>query len=162
MGNNGDQTMTDAAQYQIDRPGSAGTIARVLAWLGRFPLALILLLLRIGIGGTFFKSGLTKIQSWDTTLSLFADEYKVPLLPTELAAWLATAAELICPVIIVLGLFARLGAAALLGMTFVIQVFVYPESWVEHLLWASALLYILTRGPGALSVDALIAKRVYG
>jgi putative oxidoreductase len=154
--------MTDAAHYRTDSPGLAGTIARLLNWLGRFPLALILLFLRIGVGGTFFKSGLTKIQSWDTTLSLFAEEYKVPLLPVELAAFLATAAELICPVMIVLGLFARLGAAALLGMTFVIQVFVYPDSWVEHLLWASALLYILTRGPGALSIDAQIAKRVYG
>ena len=155
-------TTMDAPHYRSTGGDIGSSVAKLLNWLGRFPLALILLLLRIGIGGTFFKSGLTKIQSWDTTLSLFADEYKVPLLPTELAAWLATAAELTCPVMIVLGLFARLGAAALLGMTFVIQVFVYPESWVEHLLWASALLYILTRGPGALSVDALIAKRVYG
>lgn len=154
--------MTDVAHHRTDSPGLAGAIARLLNRLGGFPLGLILLFLRVGIGGTFFKSGLNKIQSWDSTLSLFAEEYKVPLLPVELAAFLATAAELICPVMIVLGLFARLGAAALLGMTFVIQVFVYPENWVEHLLWASALLYILTRGPGALSLDAVIAKRIYG
>lgn len=154
--------MADAPLYPTSLPGLPGAVARLLNWLGRFPLALIQLFLRIGIAGTFFKSGLNKIQSWDTAVSLFAEEYKVPLLPPELAASLATAAELACPVMIALGLFARLGAGALLGMTFVIQVFVYPENWVEHLLWASALLYILTRGPGALSIDAQIAKRVYG
>lgn len=154
--------MADAPLYPTSLPGLPGTVARLLNWLGRFPLALIQLFLRIGIAGTFFKSGLNKIQSWDTAVSLFAEEYKVPVLPPELAAALATAAELACPVMIALGLLARLGAAALLGMTLVIQVFVYPENWVEHLLWASALLYILTRGPGALSIDAQIAKRVYG
>jgi putative oxidoreductase len=153
--------MTDTPYLADASQTLAGRIAGFLNLLGRFPLALVLLFLRIGIGGTFFKSGLNKIQSWDSTVSLFAEEYKVPLLPTELAAYMATAAELICPVMLVLGLLARLGAAALLGMTFVIQVFVYPENWVEHLLWASALLYILTRGPGALSLDALIARRVY-
>jgi putative oxidoreductase len=153
--------MTDTPYLASNIQTLAGRVAGLLNFLGRFPLALVLLFLRFGIAGTFFKSGLNKIQSWDTTISLFAEEYKVPLLPVELAAVMATAAELICPVMIVLGLLARLGAAALLGMTFIIQVFVYPENWVEHLLWASALLYILTRGPGALSLDAQIARRVY-
>ena len=153
---------TKAIDLTANRSGFLGWIDRVLRRLGSFPLALIVLAMRVGVGGTFFKSGLNKIESWDSAVSLFAEEYKVPLLPPELAAYLATAAELICPVMIVLGLFARLGAAALLGMTFVIQVFVYPESWVEHLLWASILLYVLTRGPGTLSIDAQIARRVYG
>jgi putative oxidoreductase len=154
-------TTTNAPAYSGVQSGPAAAAGRLFNLLGRFPLALVLLFLRIGIGGTFFKSGLNKIQSWDSAVSLFAEEYKVPLLSPELAAYLATAAELACPVMLVLGLLARLGAAALLGMTFVIQFFVYPENWVEHLLWAAALLYILTRGPGALSLDALIARRVY-
>ena len=152
----------NTVNYAGNRTGILDTVGRVLNRLGSFPPALIVLAMRIGIGGTFFKSGLNKIESWDSAVSLFAEEYKVPVLPPELAAYLATAAELACPVMIVLGLFARLGAAALLGMTFVIQVFVYPESWVEHLLWASVLLYVLTRGPGALSIDAQVARRVYG
>jgi len=154
-------TTTEAPNY----PGKAGvteTVGRLLNGLGRFPLALVVLFMRIGVSGTFFKSGLNKIQSWDSAVSLFAEEYKVPVLPPELAAWLATAAELVCPVLLVAGIFARLGAATLLGMTLVIQVCVYPENWVEHLLWASVLLYILTRGPGALSIDGQVAKRVYG
>lgn len=151
--------MTDAPQYRTDLPGLAGTAAGLLDWLGRFPLSVIQLAMRIGIGGVFFKSGLTKIASWDTTLLLFAEEYKVPVLPNELAALLATAAELACPAMLVAGLLARLGAAVLLVMTIVIQVFVYPENWVEHLLWASVLGYILTRGAGALSLDALVARR---
>lgn len=156
-------TTTNAPRYTGLGNGSVGSAAAgVLNWLGRFPLALVVMFMRIGIGGTFFKSGLNKIQSWDSAVSLFAEEYKVPVLPPELAAWLATAAELACPVLLVAGFFARFGAAALLGMTFVIQVFVYPENWVEHLLWASVLLYILTRGPGTLSIDAQVAKRVYG
>jgi putative oxidoreductase len=146
------------AATPLRTPASPNWASQILDTLARFPLALVLLLLRIGIGGTFFKSGLNKIESWDTAVLLFAEEYKLPLLPPEFAATLATAAELICPAMLVLGLGARLGAAALLAMTIVIQVFVYPANWVEHLLWASALLYILTRGAGALSLDAAIAR----
>ena len=154
--------MTDAPSYPADRPGAAGAIAGLLNRLGAVPMSLIALAMRVAIGGVFFKSGINKYESWGTAKMLFAEEYQVPLLPPDIAAFLATAAELVCPVLIVLGLFARLGAAALLFMTIVIQVFVYPNAWVEHLLWASVLGYILTRGPGALSLDAAIARRVYG
>ena len=110
----------------------------------------------------FFKSGLVKIQSWESTLGLFRDEYALPLLPTSVAAYLGTAAELICPVLIVLGLFARFGAAALFFMTMVIQFLVYPENWAEHLMWASLLGFIISRGPGTLSLDAAIARHLFG
>ena len=82
------------------------------------------------------------------------------MLSTELAAQLATAVELTCPVLLVLGLAARLATLPLLTMTFVIQVFVYPEAWSQHLVWASMLLFILTRGPGPISLDRMIARRV--
>lgn len=149
------------ADRRMNEQGPLATAGRVLHWLGRFPMAIFALLFRVAVGAVFFKSGLVKIASWQTTLSLFAEEYRVPLLPPELAANLAAAAELSCPVLIVAGLAARLGAAALLGMTLVIQVFVYPENWAEHLMWASLLGYLVSRGPGSLSIDALVARRIY-
>jgi len=135
------------------------TIHLVLDGLGRFPLAVLEFGLRLGVAATFFKSGLVKLASWQQTVALFREEYRVPVLPPELAATLGTAAELICPVLIVAGIGARLGAAALLGMTFVIQTFVYPDNWAEHLTWASVFAYVLTRGPGALSIDHVIRNR---
>jgi len=132
--------------------------ARILDELGRFPLPLLQLMFRVAVAAVFFKSGLTKIASWELTLQLFQEEYAVPLLPVPIAATLATTAELSMPVLLVLGLGARLAALPLLGMTLVIQLFVYPENWAEHLMWASLLLFIVTRGPGLLSVDHLVRR----
>jgi putative oxidoreductase len=126
--------------------------------LGRFPLALLQLMARVAVAAVFWNSGQTKIANWDITVALFAEEYKVPLLPPEIAAYLGTAAELTCPVLLLFGFGARFGAAALLAMTLVIQTFVYPENWIEHLTWAPLLLLILTRGAGFLSLDHLIGR----
>lgn len=130
----------------------------VRAWLERFPLAIVELAMRIGVGTVFFKSGMLKFNSWEFAVKLFEDEYKVPLLDPTVAAVLATINELTFPVLLVLGLATRLATLPLLGMTLVIQVFVYPLAWTEHLLWASLLVYLLTRGPGALSLDHLIER----
>jgi putative oxidoreductase len=130
--------------------------------LERFPLSVLQLLFRICIAAVFWKSGLTKIASWQTTVVLFRDEYKVPLLPPELAATFGAAVELTCPVLLVLGLATRLATLPMLAMAFVIEVFVYPEDWIEHLTWASLLLFILTRGPGAISVDRWLAPVLLG
>jgi len=89
---------------------------------------------------------------------LFADIYQVPVLSPAVAAYLATCVEIGGAVLLVLGLATRLGAAAFLGMTLVIQLFVFPESYPDHLLWAGPLLYLLLRGPGAISVDHLIRR----
>ena len=134
-------------------------IEQAIAVLGRMPLSLLQFLFRFSIGAVFWYSGLTKIASWQTTILLFADEYKVPILPPELAATLATTVELSCPVLLFFGLATRLATLPMLGMTFVIGVFVYPEDWVEHIGWASMLLFILTRGPGTLSLDHVIARK---
>lgn len=142
--------------------GLRRSVAGLLDMLERVPMAALALLFRIGIGGVFFRSGLNKTDNWDLTVQLFADEYKVPVLPPELAAYLATTAELTCPVLIVAGFAARLGAAALLAMTAVIQIFVYPVNWPEHLIWASLLAYIVSRGPGPISLDRWIAARLLG
>src|SRR5262249_25023707 len=135
-------------------------VESVLDALGHFPLSIPQFLLRLSIAAVFWHSGMTKVASWDTTIALFRDEYMVPILPPEIAASLAVIAELTCPVLLVMGLATRLAALPMLGMTFVIEVFVYPEQWIEHLMWASILVFILTRGPGALSLDHLIARRL--
>ena len=133
-------------------------VARAIAWLERFPLSILQFLFRFTIAAVFWNSGQTKIASWLTTVALFRDEYQVPILPPELAATLAATVELTCPVLLVLGLATRLATLPMLGMTFVIEVFVYPENWLEHLTWATTLLFILTRGPGPLSLDHFIAQ----
>jgi len=116
--------------------------------------------MRIGVGAVFFRSGLLKVDSWQFTIQLFRDEYKVPLLDPVLAAQAATIIELGVPPLLFVGLATRIAALPLLGMVAVIQVFVYPNAWSDHLMWASALLLILTRGPGPFSLDHLIARRL--
>ena len=137
-------------------------IADLVARLERFPLGILQFLFRFAIAAVFWNSGLTKIASWQTTIVLFRDEYKVPLLPADLAATLASAIELTCPVLLVIGLATRLATLPMLAMTFVIAVFVYPEDWIEHLGWAAFLAFILTRGPGPLALDRWLAPLVYG
>ena len=130
-------------------------IVSVTAFLGRFPLPLAQLLFRLAIAGVFMKAGLTKTASWEFTVQLFVDEYKVPILPPEFAALLATTFELSCSTLLVLGLATRVATLPLLGMVAVIQTFVYPNAWSEHLTWGSILLFLLTRGGGAISLDRL-------
>jgi putative oxidoreductase len=128
------------------------------ARLELFPLSILQLAMRLGVGAVFFRSGLLKIDSWQFTVQLFRDEYKVPLLDPVLAAQAATALELGVPPLLFLGLATRLATLPLLGMIAVIQVFVYPNAWSDHLMWASALLLVLTRGPGVFSLDHVIAR----
>ena len=127
-------------------------------WLARFPLSLLQLGMRIGIGAVFFNSGLLKYNSWEFAIKLFEDEYKVPLLDPTLAARLATFNELTFPIFLFVGLATRLMTLPLLGMVFVIQIFVYPQAWTEHLMWASMLVFLLTRGPGVFSLDYLVER----
>ena len=131
-------------------------LAETLAWLDRFPSWLQQLLFRLAVGSVFLKAGLTKIASWESTVALFRDEYQVPVLPAEIAATLATTFELGCSTLLIVGLGARLAALPLLGMIAVIQLFVYPSAWAEHLTWGSILAAILTRGAGTASLDRLL------
>jgi putative oxidoreductase len=128
----------------------------------RFPLSLVEFGMRLAVGATFFRSGMNKYQSFDTAIALFRDEYRLPLLPPEVAAYMGTTVEIAAPILLVLGIFARLGAAALLVMTLTIQFLVYPDNWPEHLMWASILAYVLSRGPGALSIDRFVAFNLFG
>jgi len=138
----------------------AATYRRLLGLADSIPLSLVQLAARVAVANVFWNSAQSKLASWPVTRQLFAMEYQVPLLPPDIAAPLATAAELGGAILIFYGLFARLGALALLGVVTVIQLFVYPQSWGEHLLWAGLLLLILARGAGAISIDYL-AKRLF-
>ncbi len=122
------------------------------------PLSLILLVSRLGIGAVFLKAGLLKYESWQITLLLFRDEYKVPLIDPALLAKMATFNELTFSTLLLLGLATRVATLPFFGMIVVIQTFVYPDAWTEHLLWASGLLMLLTRGGGQISLDYLIGR----
>jgi putative oxidoreductase len=131
-------------------------IDRAIGLLERVPYWLLALPLRLGAAAVFWNAAQTKLANWDTTLELFADEYKVPLLPPEIAAHFALGIELTTPVLLVLGLFTRAAALVLLAMTAVIEIFVYPLAWPTHIQWAAMLLVLLCRGPGKLSLDHLL------
>lgn len=124
------------------------------------PRDLILLVQRVGIAAIFFLSGRTKVDGLltvnDTAFELFRSEYALPLVKPELAAYAATYSEHFFPILLVLGLFSRFAALALLGMTTVIQLFVYPDAWPTHLSWAGLLLPIIAMGPGKISLDRLV------
>ena len=125
-----------------------------------FNQSVLLNIQRFGVAAVFFQSGRTKVEGIftipDTTIELFRSEYALPLLPPEVAAYMAAGAEHIFSILLVLGLFTRLSAAALLGMTLVIQVFVYPDAWPTHLSWAGLMLPLIALGGGKLSLDHVL------
>jgi putative oxidoreductase len=124
----------------------------------RIPLSLVQLAARVAIAHVFWNSAQSKLASWPVTLQLFAFEYRVPLLPPDLAAILATTTELAGAVLVLFGMLTRIAALALLGVVAVIQLFVFPGHWGEHLLWASLLLLLLARGAGVVSVDHAVKQ----
>jgi putative oxidoreductase len=134
--------------------------SRVIRHLDRIPGALLLLIARLGVAAVFIQSGRTKVEGFLTitpgAYELFRSEYKLPLLPPEVAAHAATYSEHFFPLLLTLGLFTRVGAAGLLAMTAVIEIFVYPDAWPTHLSWAGLLLPLLARGGGAWSLDNLL------
>lgn len=163
-------------------PGPAGTsaiarlVARICAAFGALPNSLVALLARFSIAAVFWNSGQTKVSGFvlnivsgefelgwprlsDSALALFQDEYKLPFIAPELAAPLAAFAEHLLPLLLLVGLGTRFAALGLLGMTLVIQVFVYPDAYATHGTWAALLLYLMSRGPGAVSLDHWIARR---
>ncbi len=133
-------------------------IRRANALAGQIPADIVALMARVFPAVVFWMSARTKVEGLtikDSTYFLFEQVYALPLIPPVPAAILATVAEHLLPVLLVLGLFARLSALGLLIMTAVIQLFVFPDAWVTHGLWAVALMVTLTHGPGRLSLDHL-------
>lgn len=145
-----------AQQSALTRVSSLASNA--IEALDRVPLSLPQLLARLALAGVFFRSGLTKIANWDLTIQLFQDEYRVPVLPADLAALMATSVELAVPVFLTVGFLTRLACLPLLGMTAVIQIFVYPASWPDHLTWTALSVFLLIRGAGAISLDHFIFR----
>ena len=133
---------------------------RLVAPLNRIPSNLLLLVARLGIAAVFFLSGRTKVEGFltitDSSYELFKTDYALPLVPPYYAAHAATYSEHLFPILLVLGLFSRFSALALLGMTTVIEVFVYPDAWPTHLSWAGLLLPIVACGGGAWSLDHVL------
>lgn len=149
---------------------------RLVEWFERIPHSLIALLGRFSVAATFWLSGQTKVEGFvidlihgkfelgmphlsSSAVYLFQEEYALPLIPPELAAIMAATAEHVLPVLLLIGLGTRYAALGLLGMTVVIQTFVYPNAYPTHGIWAAVLLYLIARGPGVLSIDHLIARR---
>ena len=160
------------------KPASAlvRLVTGAIALLERIPNTLIAFVARFSIAAVFWNSGQTKVEGlvvnlvtgefalgWprlsESALALFQDEYKLPFIAPELAAPMAAFAEHLFPLLILFGLATRFSALALLGMTLVIQVFVYPGAYATHGTWAAVLLYLMARGPGALSVDHWMTRR---
>src|SRR2546427_2694260 len=137
-----------------------GRLISAREWLGRFPLSILQLGMRIGVGMVFFNAGLLKYRSFEFAIKLFEDEYKVPVLAPAVAARLAMFNELTFSTLLFLGLATRFATLPLLGMITVIQIFVYPNAWPDHVLWGSILIFLLTRGPGALSLDHFIGRQL--
>jgi putative oxidoreductase len=168
--------MTDHALARPLTP--ARLIASAIELCARIPYSLVAFIARFSIAATFWRSGQTKIEGLAidivsgtfefglprlsaSAVPLFEEEYRLPLLPPELAAQLAAFSEHLFPLLLLLGLATRFSALALLGMTLVIQLFVYPDAYPTHGLWAAVLLLLAAKGPGALAIDRLIARR-YG
>ena len=150
--------MTMSKMDTVMKPNLIDRVRRLYDGLGLLPLSVLQLMARFSMAIVFWRSGQTKIANWDLTLQLFTNEYKVPVLPPEIAAPMAAAVELSTPILLVLGLFTRLATLPMIAMTLVIQIFVYPQSWADHLAWMTFLLLLLTRGPGVISLDYLIGK----
>ncbi len=150
--------MTPTTTSAVGAGPIAGLVSGVYEKLNRVPYALLALPLRVAVASVFWRSAQVKIANWESTLHLFEAEYKVPLLPPETAAYMATAIEFSAPVLLVVGLLTRPAAAVLLGMTAVIQFLVYPQAWPTHIQWAAMLLVLLCRGPGAWSLDHLAGR----
>ena len=148
-------TADDALQRNT---GVIGFVNSIREWLGGFPLSILQLGMRIGVGMVFFNAGLLKYKSFEFAVKLFEDEYKVPVLAPAVAARIAMINELTTSSLLFLGLATRFATLPLLGMISVIQIFVYPSAWPDHVLWGSILVFLLTRGPGAFSVDYLIQR----
>lgn len=135
-------------------------VKSLLSRLDAISWSVLALPARLAGFAVFWRAGRVKLDDWQGTILLFREEYRVPVLPPELAAYLATTVEIGCAVLLLTGLLTRLSALALIGLTLVIQLFVYPEAWPTHIQWLALLLPLLARGPGDLSLDHVIARRL--
>lgn len=152
--------MTSIVRTSSAEPnGLAALINRVTGWFEAIPYWLIAVVCRIALAQVFWSSAQTKLADWSTALFLFEDEYALPLLPPEFAAYMAVTIELVVPVLLLLGLATRYASLVIFAMTLVIQIFVYPAAWPTHIQWAAMMLVLMAYGAGPLSLDWLIRRR---
>ncbi len=152
--------MTMSQSYA--EPAIARPVRAVIDLFNRIPQSFLSFCARIFPAAVFWQSGQTKVDGWhlsDSAVDLFRDEYRLPLIDPSIAAHAAAFAEHFFPFLLVIGLASRFAALALLGMTAVIEIFVYPDAWPTHGVWATCFLVVIARGPGVLSLDHLIARR---
>jgi putative oxidoreductase len=137
---------------------SSGTtlVQTIVQKLNAIPYSVIALIARAATFSVFFRSGTQKLSDWSSTLLLFQNEYHVPILAPNVAAYLAASLELGGSTLVLVGLFTRASVTALLGMTAVIEIFVYPMAWPDHIQWLAFMFILLARGPGRISLDALL------
>jgi putative oxidoreductase len=150
--------MTDSTPSAPRRPAMPRLVACCLRALDRIPYTLLAIPLRFAVATVFWNSAMTHLANWQSTMYLFQTDYRLPFLPPTPAAYLTVAIEVSTPVLLVLGLLTRVASAVLLGMIAVIEIFIYPQAWPTHIQWAAMLLILLARGPGKLSVDALVSR----
>lgn len=136
------------------------TLQRGRNLLCAIPESVLALVARAATAAVFLSSGLVKIADWQATLFLFESEYHLPLLPPDIAAYMATTVELGGSALIILGLCTRLTALGFIGMTLVIQTLIYPQAWPTHIQWLAFLLFLVARGGGVFSLDALVARKL--
>jgi putative oxidoreductase len=154
---------TTRSSLPLPAKGPAGMAQGLIFVLDRIPYSLLAFAARIFPAAVFWQSGQTKVDGWhlsDNAVDLFRDEYKLPLIDPSIAAHLAAFAEHFFPILLVLGLASRFAALALFFMTLVIEVFVYPDAWPTHGVWATCFLVVIARGPGVFSLDHLIFRRL--
>lgn len=130
--------------------------------LNAVPYDVIALICRAATFSVFIRSGTQKLLDWNSTLLLFQNEYHTPVLPPVVAAYTATTLELCCSSLILVGLLTRVSTLLLLGMTATIQIFIYPDAWPTHIQWLAFMIVLVLRGPGRISLDALIGPRLVG
>jgi putative oxidoreductase len=142
--------------------GVVGMVQRLVATLNRIPYWFIALCARVFPAAVFWQSGQTKVAGFHlkpSAVALFQNEYQLPVIDPATAAYLSAIGEHVLPVLLVLGLATRFAALGLLFMTAVIEIFVYPLAWPTHGVWATCFVLLIARGPGEVSLDALIARR---
>lgn len=152
---------TASLSPQAAQPWPVRLAAQAIGILELIPYWVLGVAARVFPAAVFWQSGQTKVEGWhlkDSAITLFREEYKLPVIDPVIAAHAAAFAEHFFPILLVLGLASRFAAFALLFMTSIIEIFVYPDAWPTHGVWATCFLLVIARGPGLISLDHLIAK----
>ncbi|MGH7069705.1 MAG: DoxX family protein [Acetobacteraceae bacterium] len=154
--------MIDSTVSPAVRGSNSGFASHCLGWLDGVAYTWLAIPLRLAVATVFWRSAMAHLANMQTTLYMFENMYHVPLLPPDFAAYLTVSIEVSAPILLVLGVLTRLTSLVLLGMVAVIEIFVFPQAWPTHIQWFAMLLVLLFRGSGALSIDWLVRRWLFG